>query len=182
MREGPYGNEGEVRRFVVRVLAALLIAIAAAPTVSAEAHWPVPPLPTQLPPIFWDQPCPLGGGTDDSCVLWAQHGTVPIAVYIDDRQDLYTTLHEFGHLQEVRLDPGERNRLARVFGWDRAATWRDEHPNVTSFNETAPSEDFAYAFAECRLSRHVRDGRRTGYDDVPRSVCRLIKRYVATPA
>lgn len=113
--------------------------------------------------------CPDGGG---SCA-YADRAEV----YIEPGADLYTLMHELGHIfDRQHLNPWDRARFARLLGlpgeWNRG-TGLD--------GLQSPHERFADAYATCALGLTPARGRwETAYDYNPsprrhRTVCRSIR-------
>lgn len=160
---------------LIGVLAVLTVWLA--PSAQArEARLPTIPLPQPMPRIVEGE-CP---GLDDAAGCYL--GDV---IYVGDIRDRFAKLHELGHaFDEAMLDPGERNRIARLMHKANLLwTWTDvdsEGRYVQGWG--TPAEEFADAYANCRM-RHMPGATvmQAGYDYYPtrrqhRLLCGVIAR------
>ena len=178
-----------MRYLLATIAAALLLA---APT-NASAAKPTrpwsqitrPPLPNPMPDIARGD-CP---GNPDAAGCYFAPGDGDVfgrvfergAVYAHSR---YAKFHELGHaFDATMMDADERTEYARLRGMDGLLwTWSDAIEDGMLVQAAGtPAEDFADAWASCRL-RRTRYGLWEvgyGYYPTPREhhrVCRLIAR------
>jgi hypothetical protein len=179
----------------VALTAALAVLIVGSTATTAPAkprhrwtHVARPPAPIPMPAQI-HEPCP--GGVDEltSCYIGPDEADVfgrtfdrgVIFLAVPGR---FARLHELGHaFDATMMDPSERSAYARLRGMgDLLWTWSEETDDGVLVQAMGtPAEDFADAYANCRMG-HTPWGyweAGYGYYPTPREhwrVCRLLAR------
>jgi hypothetical protein len=175
------------RRFLI-----LALMLCGWPASAASASAPSVPLPPTMPTIV-AQDCP---GTSHAGCADLDH----MIAYVTAARPRFAVNHEIGHFADAEtMDPGEQNRWMTLVHAPQRAWWASSAlpDGTTVISRGAPGEQFADAYATCRLDMmpegtRRRDGTVTGSwassttytprtNANQRRNCAFIRRAMSTP-